>query len=70
MAHGSEPLGRVLLAIGHSSGWINDDGSWSYEEHTQLRIPDRDGLVDHIDRNTLRRIDPPVPNPLAASRSS
>jgi hypothetical protein len=31
-----------------------------------MRIPDREGLVDHVDRNTLRRIGEPVPNPLAA----
>jgi hypothetical protein len=45
---------------------VNDDGTWSYEEHTALRMPDRQGLVDHIDRNTLRRIGDPTPNPLAA----
>jgi len=46
---------------------VNDDGSWSYEEHTELRIPDRGGLIDHIDRNTLVKIGDPVPNPLAAA---
>jgi hypothetical protein len=44
---------------------VNVDGTWSYEEHTTMRIPDRQGLVDHIDRNTLRRIGDPTPNPLA-----
>jgi hypothetical protein len=44
---------------------VNDNGTWSYEEHTSLRIPDRQGLVDHVDRNTLRRIGDPAPNPLA-----
>ena len=43
------------------------DGTWSYEEHTILRVPDREGLVDHVDRNTLTRIAEPTPNPLAAS---
>ncbi|MBV9040383.1 MAG: FABP family protein [Acidimicrobiia bacterium] len=47
---------------------VNDDGTWSYEEHTQIRIPDRDGVVDHVDRNTLTRIGEPTPNPLASSR--
>ena len=46
---------------------VHGDGTWSYEEHTLLRIPDRDGLVDHVDRNTLRRVGDPVPNPLAAA---
>jgi hypothetical protein len=47
---------------------VHDDGTWSYEEHTFLRIPDRDGLVDHVDRNTLTRIGDPIPNPLAADQ--
>ena len=45
---------------------VNDDGTWSYEEHTEMRVPDREGLVDHVDRNTLRRMGEPTPNPLAA----
>jgi hypothetical protein len=44
---------------------VHDNGTWSYEEHTQMRVPDRDGLVDHVDRNTLTRIAAPVPNPVA-----
>jgi hypothetical protein len=46
---------------------VHDDGTWSYEEHTSLRMPDRQGLVDHVDRNTLRRIGEPTPNPLATT---
>ena len=46
---------------------VNDNGTWSYEEHTSIRIPDRKDLVDHIDRNTLRRIRGPRANPLAAA---
>jgi hypothetical protein len=46
---------------------VHDDGSWSYEEHTTMRMPDRAELVDHVDRNTLRRIGDPTPNPLAAA---
>lgn len=45
---------------------VNHDGTWSYEEHTKMRVPDREGLVDHVDRNTLKRIGEPIPNPLAA----
>jgi len=45
---------------------VHTDGTWSYEEHTELRMPDRAELVDHVDRNTLRRIGAPTPNPLAA----
>jgi hypothetical protein len=43
------------------------DGTWSYEEHTMLQVPGREGLVDHVDRNTLTRIGAPEPNPLAAA---
>lgn len=45
---------------------VNDDGTWSYEEHTMMQMPDRPDLVDHLDRNTLRRVAAPTPNPLAA----
>jgi hypothetical protein len=45
---------------------VHDDGTWSYEEHTRMRVPGRDGLVDHVDRNTLTRIGEPIPNPLAS----
>jgi hypothetical protein len=46
---------------------VHDDGRWSYEEHTEMRVPGREGLVDHHDRNTLTRIAEPTPNPLAAA---
>ena len=46
---------------------VNDDGTWSYEEHTQIRIPDREALVDHVDRNTLKRVGEPTPNPTATA---
>jgi hypothetical protein len=49
---------------------VHDDGTWSYEEHTEMRVPGREGLVDHVDRNTLRRIAEPTPNPLAAAADS
>jgi hypothetical protein len=45
---------------------VHDDGTWSYEQHTEMRVLGREGLVDHVDRNTLRRIGEPVPNPLAS----
>jgi len=44
---------------------VNSDGTWSYEEDTLLLIRDRDEPVHHVDRNTLRRIADPTPNPLA-----
>jgi hypothetical protein len=45
----------------------NPDGTWSYEEEGVLQIPDRDEPFHHIDCNTLTRIAPPEPNPLARS---
>jgi hypothetical protein len=45
------------------------DGTWSYEEEGVLEIPDRDQPFHHIDRNTLTRIGPPTPNPLAREGS-
>ena len=44
---------------------LNADGTWSYEEEGLLQIPGNDELFRHIDRNTLTRIAPPIPNPLA-----
>ena len=36
---------------------VHDDGSFSYAEDTQMRMPGRAGLFHHRDRNTLRRVD-------------
>ena len=45
---------------------INDDGTWSYEEDTVMKLPDRDEVFHHIDRNTLAKLAEPDPNPLMA----
>jgi hypothetical protein len=44
---------------------VNPDDTWSYDEEGVLAIPDRDEPFSHIDSNTLTRIGPPTPNPLA-----
>lgn len=44
---------------------INDDGTWSYFEDTVLAVFGRPEPFHHTDRNTLTRIAPPTPNPLA-----
>jgi hypothetical protein len=44
---------------------VHDDGTWSYEEDTVMQLPNRDAPVHHIDRNTMRRVSDPTPNPLA-----
>jgi len=44
---------------------VHPDDTWSYEQEGTLAIPDRDEPFAHIDRNTLTRVAPPTPNPLA-----
>ena len=41
------------------------DGTWSYEEEGVMEITGRDEPFLHVDRNTLRRIAAPTPNPRA-----
>jgi hypothetical protein len=43
---------------------VNDDGTWSYEQDTVLKIAGSDQLFHHTDRNTLRKIGAPTPNGL------
>ncbi len=54
---------RIAVSIG-------TDGSWSYESDGVLEIPGFDAPFHHIDRNTLHRVAPPTPNPLAAPGTS
>ena len=44
---------------------IHPDGRWSYDEVTTLTIAGRDRPFEHRDRNTLKKIAEPTPNPLA-----
>jgi hypothetical protein len=44
---------------------INPDGTWSYDEDTVLMIRGQAEPFHHTDRNTLSRIAPPTPNPMA-----
>lgn len=46
---------------------VGADGTWSYAEETMLVTPDRDAPFAHTDANTLTRVAPPTPNPLAAA---
>jgi hypothetical protein len=43
----------------------NADGTWSYEHDTVLVIPGQAEPFHHTDRNTLRKIAEPTPNPTA-----
>ncbi len=42
-----------------------EDGTLAYEQDTVLQIPGRSEPFHHTDRNTLRRVAAPVPNPAA-----
>src|SRR4030095_6114446 len=42
---------------------INDDGTWSYEQDTVLMVRGQAAPFHHTDRNTLRKIAEPTPNP-------
>ena len=44
---------------------INADGTWSYEQDTILISPGQSEPFHHTDRNTLRKIGEPTPNPTA-----
>lgn len=44
---------------------IHDDGSWSYEQTTLLDVRGKPEPFAHTDRNTLRKIGEPTPNPTA-----
>jgi hypothetical protein len=44
---------------------VNEDGSWSYFEDTVLAVRGAAEPFHHTDANTLTRIAPPTPNPLA-----
>jgi hypothetical protein len=44
---------------------VHSTESWSYDEDTVMAVRGRAELVHHRDRNTLRKVGEPVPNPLA-----
>ncbi len=46
---------------------VHPTGSWSYREVGVLAIPGRDEPFHHVDRNTLTRLAPPTPNPMAGT---
>jgi hypothetical protein len=44
---------------------VNADGTWSYFEDTVMTVKGRAEPFHHTDRNTLKRVEAPKPNPLA-----
>ena len=49
---------------------IASPDEWSYDQNARLVLPGRAEPFDHVDRNTLRRVAPPTPNPLALAAQS
>jgi hypothetical protein len=49
---------------------INADGTWSYEQETVLVIPGKAEPFRHTDRNTLRKVSEPTPNPTAQAAAA
>jgi len=44
---------------------VHEDGTWSYEQDTLLRVAGRPEPFHHTDRSTLRRVGDAIPNPSA-----
>ncbi len=44
---------------------VHDDASWSYDEDTVLLIQGQSEPFHHTDRNQLRKVAEPTPNPMA-----
>lgn len=44
---------------------FNGDGTWSYDEDTQLMIRGQTEPFHHTDKNTLTKVAAPTPNPMA-----
>ena len=48
----------------------NDDGTIGYEQDVVLQVAGRPEPFHHVDKNTLRRVAPPQPNPAVAAAAS
>jgi hypothetical protein len=49
---------------------LNSDGTWSYQQDTVMAVTGTEEPFHHTNRNTLRKIGEPTPNPLAAERAA
>ncbi|HEY1691675.1 MAG TPA: heme-binding beta-barrel domain-containing protein [Polyangiaceae bacterium] len=47
---------------------LHPDGTWSYEQDTVMAVAGAKAPFHHTNRNTLRKLAEPTPNPLAAQR--
>jgi hypothetical protein len=63
----SDPFLEYAFTTTHYAITItfNADGTWSYEQTTVLMVRGKAGAFQHTDRNTLRKIGEPTPNPTA-----
>ena len=50
--------------------FFNDDGTWGYDEDTVMLIQGQNEPFHHTDRNILRKVAEPTPNPLALAAQS
>jgi hypothetical protein len=48
---------------------INSNDEWSYEQDTVLEVRGTSGPFHHTDHNTLTRVGPPGPNPMAGGQA-
>ena len=48
---------------------VNDDGTWGYAEDTVMTIRGQAEPFHHTDRNLLRKVGEPTPNPLARAQA-
>ncbi len=62
----SDFLTRNFLTLEYELTMFLDGDSLRYEQDTLLQVAGRGEPFHHVDRNTLRRVAPPTPNPAAA----
>lgn len=43
---------------------FNDDGSWTYLSRVDLAVRGKEPAFNHHDTNVMRRLSPPIPNPM------
>jgi len=48
---------------------VNSENEWSYEQDTVLEVRGTSGPFHHTDHNTLTRVGPPLPNPMAGGQA-
>jgi hypothetical protein len=48
---------------------VDSNDEWSYEQDTLLEVRGTSGPFHHTDHNTLTRVGPPLPNPMAGGRA-